>query len=131
MKKFTFKGVLDGFRSSTVNQSSPLGQSRICTEQEIQETLKSEHFQLRKVIYRMFKGVVFHYWLSVFLCKIWLFFFNVLLFLKQLTTTKKLQIYLLAKKRCFCFYLSWLLTYGMQNKNNRSFKTYFTKFLLQ
>lgn len=48
MKKFTFKGVLDGFRSSTVNQSSPLGQSRICTEQEIQETLKSEHFQLRK-----------------------------------------------------------------------------------
>lgn len=48
MKKFTFKGVLDGFRSSTVNQSSPLGQSRICTEQEIQETLKAEHFQLRK-----------------------------------------------------------------------------------
>uniref|UniRef100_A0A1Q3FYP5 Putative tomosyn n=1 Tax=Culex tarsalis TaxID=7177 RepID=A0A1Q3FYP5_CULTA len=48
MKKFTFKGVLDGFRSSTVNQSSPLGQSRICTEQEIQETLKADHFQLRK-----------------------------------------------------------------------------------
>lgn len=48
MKKFTFKGVLDGFRSSTVNQPSSLGPTRICTEQEIQETLRPEHFQLRK-----------------------------------------------------------------------------------
>ncbi|XP_065088344.1 syntaxin-binding protein 5 isoform X6 [Ochlerotatus camptorhynchus] len=48
MKKFTFKGVLDGFRSSTVNQPSSLGPTRICTEQEIQETLRPENFQLRK-----------------------------------------------------------------------------------
>ncbi|XP_062536379.1 syntaxin-binding protein 5 isoform X4 [Armigeres subalbatus] len=48
MKKFTFKGVLDGFRSSSVNQPSSLGPTRICTEQEIQETLRPEHFQLRK-----------------------------------------------------------------------------------
>ncbi|XP_055586546.1 syntaxin-binding protein 5 isoform X3 [Uranotaenia lowii] len=48
MKKFTFKGVLDGFRSSTVNQSTSLGSTRICTEQEIQETLRPENFQLRK-----------------------------------------------------------------------------------
>ncbi|XP_055615497.1 syntaxin-binding protein 5 isoform X4 [Toxorhynchites rutilus septentrionalis] len=48
MKKFTFKGVLDGFRSSTVNQTSSLGAARNITEQEIQETLRPEHFQLRK-----------------------------------------------------------------------------------
>ncbi|CAG4928711.1 unnamed protein product [Colias eurytheme] len=42
MKKFTFKGVLDGFRSSV--QAAPRG-----TEQEIQETLRSEHFQVKKV----------------------------------------------------------------------------------
>ncbi|XP_035918297.1 syntaxin-binding protein 5 isoform X3 [Anopheles stephensi] len=49
MKKFTFKGVLDGFRSS-VNQQTPAGggAAKICVEQEIQETLRSEHFQLKK-----------------------------------------------------------------------------------
>ncbi|XP_040172146.1 syntaxin-binding protein 5 isoform X3 [Anopheles arabiensis] len=49
MKKFTFKGVLDGFRSS-VNQQSAAGggAAKICVEQEIQETLRSEHFQLKK-----------------------------------------------------------------------------------
>ncbi|XP_072932411.1 syntaxin-binding protein 5 isoform X3 [Epargyreus clarus] len=41
MKKFTFKGVLDGFRSSV--QAAPRG-----TEQEIQETLRPEHFQIKK-----------------------------------------------------------------------------------
>lgn len=41
MKKFTFKGVLDGFRSSVQSQSKP--------EQEIQETLKPDHFALIKV----------------------------------------------------------------------------------
>nr|XP_037875439.1 syntaxin-binding protein 5 isoform X7 [Bombyx mori] len=41
MKKFTFKGVLDGFRSSM--QAAPRG-----TEQEIQETLRPEHFQVKK-----------------------------------------------------------------------------------
>ncbi|XP_061713963.1 syntaxin-binding protein 5 isoform X4 [Cydia pomonella] len=41
MKKFTFKGVLDGFRSSV--QAAPRG-----TEQEIQETLRSDHFQIKK-----------------------------------------------------------------------------------
>ncbi|KFB40173.1 AGAP000009-PC-like protein [Anopheles sinensis] len=48
MKKFTFKGVLDGFRSS-VNQQTPVGgAAKICIEQEIQETLRTEHFQLKK-----------------------------------------------------------------------------------
>lgn len=41
MKKFTFKGVLDGFRQTVQQQSK--------VEQEIPETLRSEHFQLRKV----------------------------------------------------------------------------------
>ncbi|XP_069358006.1 syntaxin-binding protein 5 isoform X7 [Maniola hyperantus] len=41
MKKFTFKGVLDGFRSSV--QAAPRG-----TEQEIQETLRPDHFQIKK-----------------------------------------------------------------------------------
>lgn len=41
MKKFTFKGVLDGFRSTVQPQQKP--------EQEIQETLRPEHFSLRKV----------------------------------------------------------------------------------
>ncbi|XP_061378647.1 syntaxin-binding protein 5 isoform X5 [Danaus plexippus] len=41
MKKFTFKGVLDGFRSSV--QPTPRG-----TEQEIQETLRPDHFQIKK-----------------------------------------------------------------------------------
>lgn len=42
MKKFTFKGVLDGFRSSP--QPPVRGQ-----DQEIQETLRSDHFLLKKV----------------------------------------------------------------------------------
>lgn len=42
MKKFTFKGVLDGFRSTVQPQTTR-------PEQEIQETLRPEHFQLRKV----------------------------------------------------------------------------------
>ncbi|KAK6620682.1 hypothetical protein RUM43_010977 [Polyplax serrata] len=43
MKKFTFKGVLDGFRSSVANQ-----QTRI--EQEIVETLRSDSFQVAKSV---------------------------------------------------------------------------------
>lgn len=42
MKKFTFKGVLDGFRSQVQPQM-------VKPDQEIQETLRPEHFQLRKV----------------------------------------------------------------------------------
>lgn len=41
MKKFTFKGVLDGFRSSVAQQVKP--------DQEIIENLRSEHFQVKKV----------------------------------------------------------------------------------
>lgn len=41
MKKFTFKGVLDGFRSSVSQQPRP--------DQEIVETLRPEHFQVAKV----------------------------------------------------------------------------------
>ncbi|XP_013166003.1 PREDICTED: syntaxin-binding protein 5 isoform X2 [Papilio xuthus] len=41
MKKFTFKGVLDGLRGSV--QAAPRG-----LEQEIQETLRPEHFQVKK-----------------------------------------------------------------------------------
>ncbi|XP_044739568.1 syntaxin-binding protein 5 isoform X2 [Chrysoperla carnea] len=40
MKKFTFKGVLDGFRSSVQQSSRP--------DQEIHETLRSEHFDVKK-----------------------------------------------------------------------------------
>ncbi|XP_052864170.1 syntaxin-binding protein 5 isoform X3 [Anopheles cruzii] len=48
MKKFTFKGVLDGFRSSVNQQTSVGGAAKSCVEQEIQETLRPEHFQLKK-----------------------------------------------------------------------------------
>ncbi|XP_048511692.1 syntaxin-binding protein 5 isoform X2 [Athalia rosae] len=40
MKKFTFKGVLDGFRSSVSQQVKP--------EQEIVETLRPDHFNVKK-----------------------------------------------------------------------------------
>ncbi|XP_044019849.1 syntaxin-binding protein 5 isoform X5 [Aphidius gifuensis] len=40
MKKFTIKGVLDGFRSSVAQQVKP--------DQEIIETLRSDHFQAKK-----------------------------------------------------------------------------------
>ncbi|XP_044756054.1 syntaxin-binding protein 5 isoform X2 [Coccinella septempunctata] len=40
MKKFTFKGVLDNFRTSVAQQSRP--------DQEIQETLRPEHFQVKR-----------------------------------------------------------------------------------
>ncbi|XP_023287630.1 syntaxin-binding protein 5 isoform X11 [Orussus abietinus] len=40
MKKFTFKGVLDGFRSSVAQQVKP--------EQEIVENLRPDHFQAKK-----------------------------------------------------------------------------------
>ncbi|XP_055681171.1 syntaxin-binding protein 5 isoform X13 [Lutzomyia longipalpis] len=40
MKKFTFKGVLDGFRSTVQQQSKP--------EQEIQESLRPDHFQIKR-----------------------------------------------------------------------------------
>lgn len=42
MKKFTFKGVLDGFRQTVQPQA-------IRQEQEILEQLKPEHFTLKKV----------------------------------------------------------------------------------
>lgn len=41
MKKFTFKGVLDNFRNSVAQPARP--------DQEIQETLKVEHFQVKRV----------------------------------------------------------------------------------
>lgn len=41
MKKFTFKGVLDNFRNSVAQPSRP--------DQEIQETLRVEHFQVKRV----------------------------------------------------------------------------------
>lgn len=41
MKKFTFKGVLDGIRSSVAPQIKP--------DQEIVETLRSDNFQVAKV----------------------------------------------------------------------------------
>ncbi|XP_056630507.1 syntaxin-binding protein 5 isoform X1 [Diorhabda sublineata] len=40
MKKFTFKGVLDNFRNSVAQPSRQ--------DQEIQETLKSDHFQIKR-----------------------------------------------------------------------------------
>lgn len=41
MKKFTIKGVLDGFRSSVAQPARP--------DQEIQENLRLEHFQVKRV----------------------------------------------------------------------------------
>lgn len=41
MKKFTIKGVLDGFRSSVPQPVKP--------DQEIVENLRPEHFQVKKV----------------------------------------------------------------------------------
>lgn len=41
MKKFTIKGVLDGFRSSVPQPAKP--------DQEIVENLRPEHFQVKKV----------------------------------------------------------------------------------
>ncbi|EGI68779.1 hypothetical protein G5I_02559 [Acromyrmex echinatior] len=40
MKKFTIKGVLDGFRSSVPQPTKP--------DQEIIENLRPEHFQVKK-----------------------------------------------------------------------------------
>ncbi|KAF7402566.1 hypothetical protein HZH66_004833 [Vespula vulgaris] len=40
MKKFTIKGVLDGFRSSVPQPAK--------SDQEIVENLRSEHFQVKK-----------------------------------------------------------------------------------
>uniref|UniRef100_A0A170UWA4 Syntaxin-binding protein 5 isoform x5 n=1 Tax=Triatoma infestans TaxID=30076 RepID=A0A170UWA4_TRIIF len=40
MKKFTFKGVLDGLRSSVTQQQR--------NDQEIVETLRTENFQVAK-----------------------------------------------------------------------------------
>lgn len=47
MKKFTFKGVLDGFRQQVQPQM-------VKPEQEIPETLRPEHFQLKKVSFDTF-----------------------------------------------------------------------------
>lgn len=47
MKKFTFKGVLDGFRNSVANQ-----QAR--ADQEIVETLRPDNFQVAKVSFHIF-----------------------------------------------------------------------------
>lgn len=41
MKKFTFKGVLDNFRTSVAQPSR--------ADQEIQETLRPENFQVKRV----------------------------------------------------------------------------------
>lgn len=60
MKKFTFKGVLDGFRQTVQQQSK--------VEQEIPETLRSEHFQLRKVRILSLTFNSFPSFLRAFLC---------------------------------------------------------------
>lgn len=54
MKKFTFKGVLDNFRTSVAQPSRP--------DQEIQETLRPENFQIKRVslIYSAFFSLVFN-----------------------------------------------------------------------
>ncbi|CAH1983057.1 unnamed protein product [Acanthoscelides obtectus] len=47
MKKFTIKGVLDNFRNSVAQPQS--ASSRLC-DQEVQETLKPDHFQVKRLI---------------------------------------------------------------------------------
>jgi len=50
MKKFTFKGVLDGFRSSVSTSGGPGGNpGNKSYEQDINEILKPEHFNVTKV----------------------------------------------------------------------------------
>lgn len=46
MKKFTFKGVLDNFRTSVAQPSR--------ADQEIQETLRPENFQVKRVSIKLF-----------------------------------------------------------------------------
>jgi len=48
MKKFTLRGVLDGFRS-TVGSSSSSGSTSKADASGIEETIWSEHFQVAKV----------------------------------------------------------------------------------
>ncbi|VEN50218.1 unnamed protein product [Callosobruchus maculatus] len=45
MKKFTIKGVLDNFRNSVAQPQS--ASSRLC-DQDVQETLKTDHFQVKR-----------------------------------------------------------------------------------
>lgn len=61
MKKFTFKGVLDNFRTSVAQPTRP--------DQEIQETLRAENFQVKRVsdfvlkffqFFTNFRNVYFH-----------------------------------------------------------------------
>lgn len=51
MKKFTFKGVLDNFRNSVAQPPR--------AEQEIQETLKVDHFQVKRVSGCFMKVILF------------------------------------------------------------------------
>lgn len=51
MKKFTFKGVLDGFRSSSVQTTQQRG------DKEIEETLRPSDFTLKKVSTK--KNIIF------------------------------------------------------------------------
>jgi len=48
MKKFTLRGVLDGFRS-TVGSSSSSGSTSKADAVGVEETIWSEHFQAAKV----------------------------------------------------------------------------------
>jgi len=48
MKKFTLRGVLDGFRS-TVGSSSSSGSTSKADTVGVEETIWSEHFQAAKV----------------------------------------------------------------------------------
>ena len=48
MKKFTLRGVLDGFRS-TVGSSSSSGSTSKADAVGVEETIWSEHFQVAKV----------------------------------------------------------------------------------
>lgn len=60
MKKFTFKGVLDGFRQQVQPQM-------VKPEQEIPETLRPEHFQLKKV-----SSFLTHFTFCIFRSDVWI-----------------------------------------------------------
>lgn len=58
MKKFTFRGVIDGFRSTVGNNTGPSGGGGAAgystsalgkAEIGVEETINSEHFQVAKV----------------------------------------------------------------------------------
>nr|CAI5845364.1 unnamed protein product [Callosobruchus analis] len=76
MKKFTIKGVLDNFRNSVAQPQT--ASSRLC-DQEVQETLKTDHFQVKRVSpYIYICSVIFkHLFIALFIYSFVVYFLKV------------------------------------------------------